>query len=289
MFVFLTLHSCFFRRSAVRQVIHAFTIIEFFDTWAPERTQMEYDNSGLLVGSPRQQVSGVLTCLDVTQEVIDEALSHQLNMIVAHHPIIFQKLARINPDEATGQLLYTLIRNNLLIYAAHTNLDAAMNGVSYVLAETLGLSDLSFLAPESDTTGFGVVGTLTEPMSADAFLTHVNHKLGAKHIRHSGSAAQITRVAVCGGSGAGLIGKAKAAGAQAYVTADIKYHDFFHGTESFLLVDAGHYETEFPAVDRMRERLSGAFPELPVRATSCVTNPLQTHPSIIDSKPTASV
>jgi dinuclear metal center YbgI/SA1388 family protein len=250
---------------------------------------MEYDNSGLLVGSPRQQVTGVLTCLDVTQEVVDEALSHQLNMIVAHHPIIFQKLARINPDDATGNILYTLIRNNILIYAAHTNLDAAMNGVSYVLAETLGLSDLSFLAPESETTGFGVVGTLSEPMSADAFHAHVASSLGAKHIRSSGSAQHISRVAVCGGSGAGLIGAAKAAGAQAYVTADIKYHDFFHGTEEFFLVDAGHYETEFPAVDRMRERLSGAFPELPVRATSCVTNPLQTHPSIIDSKPTASV
>ena len=125
-------------------------------------------------------------------------------------------------------------------------------------------------------------------MAADAFLTHVADKLGAKHIRHSGSARRITRVAVCGGSGASLIGAAKASGAQAYVTADIKYHDFFHGTEGFLLVDAGHYETEFPAVDRMRERLSGAFPGLPVRATSCVTNPLQTLPSN-DSKPTASV
>lgn len=273
----------------MRHVIHASTIIEFFDTWAPERTQMENDNTGLLVGSPRQQVTGVLTCLDVTPEVVEEALSHQLNMIVAHHPIIFQKLARINPDDTTGQLLYTLIRNNLLIYAAHTNLDAAMNGVSYVLAETLGLTDLSFLAPESDTHGFGVVGTLAEPMVAGAFLAHVGHKLGAKHMRHSGSAQRITRVAVCGGSGAALIGAAKAAGAQAYVTADIKYHDYFHGTGDFLLIDAGHYETEFPAVDRMRERLSGAFPGLPVRATSCVTNPLQTHPSIIDSKPTASV
>lgn len=272
----------------MRHVIQASTIIEFFESWAPERTQMAYDNSGLLVGSPRQEVTGVLTCLDVTAEVIDEALSNQLNLIVAHHPIIFEKLARINPDEPTGQLLYTLIRNNLLIYAAHTNLDAAMNGVSYVLAEALGLTDLTFLAPGADQTGFGVVGTLAGPMATDAFLTHVAEKLGAKHIRHSGSVRRITRVAVCGGSGASLIGAAKASGAQAYVTADIKYHDFFNGTDDFLLVDAGHYETEFPAVDRMRERLSGAFPGLPVRATSCVTNPLQTLPSN-DSKPTASV
>ena len=249
---------------------------------------MAYDNSGLLVGSPRQDVTGLLTCLDVTEEVIDEALSNQLNLIVAHHPMIFEKLARINPDEPTGQLLYTLIRNNLLIYAAHTNLDAAMNGVSYVLAETLGLRELTFLAPESENTGFGVVGTLVEPMSAGDFLSRVADALGAQHIRHSGSCDRVERVAVCGGSGASLIGAAKAAGAQAYVTADIKYHDFFHGGKGFLLVDAGHYETEFPVVERLRARLSEAFPGLPVLATSCVTNPLQTLPSN-DSKPTASV
>ncbi len=273
----------------MRQVIHASTIIEFLNTWAPERTQLEYDNSGLLVGSPKQEVTGILTCLDVTEEVVAEAHSQRLNMIVAHHPIIFQKLARINPDEPIGRLLYTLIRNNSLIYASHTNLDAAMNGVSYVLAEAIGLTDPTFLAPGAESTGFGVIGTLSRPMDSDEFRRHASQCLDAKHIRSSGSPARIERVAVCGGSGSGLISAAKAAGAQAFVTADIKYHDFFHGDEEFLLVDAGHYETEFPVVERLRERLSQAFPELMVRATACVTNPLEPTPSIIDSKPTASV
>ncbi len=272
----------------MRQVIQASHIIDFFNTWAPERTQQDYDNSGLLVGSPKQEIQGILTCLDVTNEVVDDALSRQANMIVAHHPIIFQKISRLNPDDAIGQLLYRLIRENLLIYTAHTNLDAAMNGVSYVLAETLGLSDLRILAPESDTHGFGVIGTLATPESCELFKSRVSERLGSNGLRTSGESTSIRTVAVCGGSGASLIGAAKAAGADAYVTADIKYHDFFHGTDGFLLVDAGHYETEFPVVDRMRDRLRAEFPELPVEATRCVTNPLDYHPTI-DSKPTASV
>lgn len=266
---------------------HPFTashIAPFFDTWAPERTQAAYDNSGLLVGSPAEPIRGILTCLDVTHSVVDEALEQRSNTIVAHHPLLFQKISRIRPDDHLGSLLYRLIRENLLVYAAHTNLDAALRGVSCVLGEVLGLRDVRILAPEPAGHGFGAIGTLPEAEPAEAFLERVASRLDAKGVRHSGGGT-IRTVAVCGGSGASLIPDAIRAGADAYVTADIKYHDFFHGAPDFLLVDAGHYETEFPCVDLLRRELSAAFPGVPVRATRHVTNPIQYSTASITHSP----
>ncbi len=259
-------------------------IIRFLDSWAPERTQLEYDNSGLLAGSARSPVSGILTCLDVTHVVLDEALATGADLIVAHHPLIFRKLSRLDPDDPTGALLYRIVREGLALYAAHTNLDAARGGVSHVLAETLGLGDLAFLSPESDSHGFGMVGRYEEPLSEAAFLARVAEALGAAGIRTAGKAGRIGRVAVCGGAGAGLIGAARAAGADAYVTADLKYHDFFLATDGFLLVDAGHYETEAPVIERLRRELQTAFPDTRVRATSQPTNPISYDRSLTTSR-----
>lgn len=271
----------FFRRSAVRQPPIASHITDFFDTWAPERTQSDYDNSGLLVGSGHEPIRGILTCLDVTREVVDEALERGANLIVAHHPILFHKISRIRPDDQIGNLLYRLIRENLLVYAAHTNLDAALRGVSCLLGQVLGLQQVRVLAPGADGTGFGAVGVLAEPETAEAFLERVTKRLDARGVRHAGGGL-IRTVAVCGGSGASLIPDAIRNDADAYVTADLKYHDFFHGSDGFLLVDAGHYETEYPAVDLLRRELASAFPDIDVAATRHVTNPVQ-YPTSIDS------
>lgn len=253
-------------------------ISEFFETWAPFKSQAEYDNSGLLIGSENQPISGILTCLDITEDVVSEAISLKANLIVAHHPLIFNKISRINPDSDQGSLIYRLISNNIAVLAVHTNLDAAQNGVSFVLARTLGLSHTEILSyhDAENRHGYGVIGELPEATSAEAFLDRVCTSLKTVSVRFSGKSDSIQRVAVCGGTGISLASEARKRGAQAYVTADIKYHEYF-GYSDLLLVDAGHYETEFPVADHLRKELSEKFPELPVFVTQSVTNPMRVH------------
>lgn len=251
-------------------------ISEFFEHWAPFSTQAEYDNSGLLIGSPTLTVSGILTCLDVTEAVVDEALSLKCNLIVAHHPLIFRKIARINPDTSQGSLLYKLIQNNIAVLAVHTNLDAASNGVSFVLGDVLGLQNAQFLHfHDADKThGYGVIGQLDKPLEKSAFLKHVSQRLNTPSIRFSGDVDVVKTVAVCGGTGVSLASKAQRSGADAYITADIKYHEYFD-IDKMLLVDAGHYETESPIIQHLQRKLSIAFETVTVKATSVVTNPMQ--------------
>ncbi|MDX1618713.1 MAG: Nif3-like dinuclear metal center hexameric protein [Balneolaceae bacterium] len=335
------------------QVRHIST---FLHQWAPPSTKLDYDNVGLLVGDPEQSVSRVLTCLDVTLGVVEEAVQKGCELIVSHHPLIFQKLERINPTNEQGKILYKLIENNIALIAAHTNLDAALDGVSFVLAQKLGLENLKFLdksynisrkivlttsysdsesvlqmlnyysaeeahfyqvdgrkegqrtfeaiidehnvsglikelrrnglldqgsyqvmdvASPSDNVGMGVVGFYQDKgLKQEEFLERVSARLNAKALRFSGSAERIKKVAVCGGAGVSLASKAVAEGTQAFITADIKYHDFFTDTEEFLLVDAGHYESEVPVVEALRQELSEAFEELDVQETEVVTNPM---------------
>jgi dinuclear metal center YbgI/SA1388 family protein len=261
----------------------------FFDHWAPFSTQAEYDNAGLLLGSEQQQVTGILTCLDVTEAVADEAIAAGCNLIVAHHPLIFRKLARINPDTPQGSLLYKLIRHDIAVLAVHTNLDAAKNGVSFVLAELLGIQNPVFLThhDEDKSTGFGVFGQLGTSLTLPGFLDHVCKSLGTSAVRYAygqhtaseqpapANTEPIRTVAVCGGTGVSLASAARKAGAQAYVTADIKYHEYFD--PGLVLIDAGHYETEVPIVNHLTKILLNAFPGVRVQSARTRTNPMHVH------------
>ena len=120
-------------------------ISTFLNQWAPPGTKMDYDNVGLLVGDPDSEVTKVLTCLDITDKVVAEAIEHDCELIVAHHPLIFSKIGSINPTNEQGRIIYKLIKNDIGLLVAHTNLDAALDGVSFVLANILGLDNLSFL------------------------------------------------------------------------------------------------------------------------------------------------
>jgi dinuclear metal center YbgI/SA1388 family protein len=320
---------------------------------------MEYDNVGLLVGDPENTVTKILTCLDVTEDVIEEAIEKGCELIVAHHPLIFGKIGSINPTNQQGKCIYKLIQNNLNLLVAHTNLDAALDGVSFVLANMLGLDNLRFLNKDynisrkisltttfedreavlqlmnyysaedahffevdgrkdgvtcyeaiidrhnvhtleralkeanmlkdghyqvtsltspSNNFGMGVLGEYPdEGIAPNEFLHLVSQALEVQAIRYSGEAEQIKKVAVCGGSGVSLKRTAINAGADAFVTADIKYHDYFTEEENFLLVDVGHYESEFPVAEALRKELSEAFEETEVYVTGVVTNPMKTY------------
>jgi len=334
------------------------TIAEFqqhFERMTPPGTAWKHDNIGLLVGRPGEEITTILVALDVTMDVAKEAVRRKANLIVAHHPVIFQPLRAVTSSSRTGELVMFLIERNIAVYAAHTNLDSVRHGVSHALARALGLGNIRILEPMKETLtkiavfvppghadsvagamhaagggtftnyeqcsfraegtgtfkgmngaqpfigtvgtlertpeiriemlaerwkvkrvlaamtkahpyeevaydvyplenrnteyGLGAVGDLPKPVDAKRFLAAVKRALGAEGLRYAGGLGRvISRVAVCGGSGSDLIGEARSSGADAYVTADLKYHAMQEADDTLLLVDGGHYETEHLAL-----------------------------------------
>jgi dinuclear metal center YbgI/SA1388 family protein len=339
----------------ITQVRH---ITRFLDQWAPPQTSLDYDNVGLLLGDSSHPVKRILVCLDVTLEIVQEAIREDADLIVAHHPLIFNGLKRINPSNQKGKAIYELIQHDIAVIAAHTNLDAALDGVSFALAKKLELENLKFLdksypvsrkislttagpdsedvlkllnyysaekahvydvqgrkgtqqnyeaiidvhnlrglkkelqkngllekssfqivdlASPSKNAGMGVIGFYRDRgRPQESFLELVADRLDIPALRFSGSTEYVKKVAVCGGAGVGLASKAKAEGAQALITADVKYHDYFIDEPNFLLVDAGHYQTEAPILEVLYKELTEGFEEVQVGVAETITNPMQT-------------
>ena len=219
------------------------------DTVHPEY-QEDYDNAGFLLGDPSRSITGVLVALDLTERVVEEALSKDLNLIVTHHPFIFGGLKRITPDTTVGRLVLRLIEGGVAVYAAHTNLDNLKAGVNGIWAANLGLSDCAILRPlpNNPDVGAGLIGTLPQPMPTAQFLASVKELLHLAAMRVNVDALTIRpsvrRVAICGGAGSFLITDAIRRQADVFLTADLKYHDFQKGEDRIVLADVGHYESE---------------------------------------------
>ena len=187
--------------------------------------------------------------VDLTPAVINEAAGLGANLIVTHHPFIFGGIRRITPNDTCGRMIYSLIRNNIAVYAAHTNLDNMKEGINGILADRLGLTDCHILRPlpsvPSGDVGAGMIGSLPYPIPTEAFLEQVKASLGLPMLRVSDIASPIvSRVAICGGSGSFLIGDAIRQNADIYLTGDMKYHDFQRAEGCITLADIGHYESE---------------------------------------------
>ncbi len=360
-------------------------IHKIINAWAPRDIAWERDNVGLQVGDMKAEVSGILVSLDCTEKVIAEAKKREANLIVNHHPLLFRPPKAITPDNEVGRCIRSLIAKNISLYSAHTNLDFTRGGVSFAIAEALGLRDVDFLhkpyrvqrkivtfVPEeqlakvrdamakagagvignydycsfgtigagsfrgnasskpsvgakgkleqvsearlemianqwnvsnvlkamraahpyeevaydvypldntSNDFGAGIIGTLPKAMRVGAFLSLVKRGLRAKAVRRTASVGNsIRRVAACGGAGAELIDAAIAQGADAFITADVRYHDFHHALGTILLVDAGHYETEHlvvqAVVKKLRNDLIAQGKGVPIYATRTSTNPI---------------
>lgn len=226
-------------------------VVAYLDSRFHPEYQEDYDNSGFLLGDGRTDYRGALVALDLTEAVVAEAEAEGLSLIVTHHPFIFSGVKRLTDGTETGRLVQRLVRAGISVYAAHTNLDNLPWGVSGALAERLGLTGCRVLKPiDTDSeVGAGLVGELPEPMTVEAFLKMVKEVSGIPFIRTSAfrtplSTLRLKRVALCGGSGAFLIADAEAAGADIYLTADLKYHDFQRPQRGMLLADIGHYESE---------------------------------------------
>ncbi len=252
-------------------------ITDIIEDFAPLSLQESYDNSGLIVGRPTDEVHKALLAVDVTEEVMDEAEREGCDIIITHHPIIFHPLKRLNSANAVERCVERAIRKGIALYACHTNLDSTADGMSWRLASMLGVGNLEVLQPNNSTerAGFGVVGTLAQPMPTIEFLRQVAEVTGAKVVRHSDIASpEVSRVAVCTGSGAFLIGEARAAGADVYVTADLKYNDFMTLDGGVTVADIGHFESEYCAIEILFDILSKKMLTFAVRKSECSRNPI---------------
>jgi len=223
------------------------------EQYAPLRLQEQWDNAGFQVGDPEGEVTGVLLCTDATQAVVAEAIDLGYNLVIAHHPLIFHGLKKIMGRTPVERTVALAIKHDITIYSAHTNMDSAWQGVSFRMADKIGMTDVEFLdantvpaygEQQSDTAGCGVIGNI-EPMPAREALKRVKAAFEVGAIRYSGDGDVIvSRVALCGGAGGFLLDKAVEQGAQLYVTADMRYHDFLDNSERIVTADIGHYESE---------------------------------------------
>ena len=357
-------------------------IIQYLETVAPPSLQEHYDNAGLLTGNISWKCSGVITALDATEAVVLEAMEKKCNLIVAHHPIIFGGLKKINGKNYVEQAVITAIKNDIGIYAIHTNLDNVINGVNGRIADTLGLinrrvlltktgtlkklftfvpaahadkvrdaifeagageisgySECSFNSTGTGTfrpgegtnpfegkigerhsgdeikielifpawleqpvfgamiaahpyeevaydimalenrngeVGSGLTGELASPLSEKEFLGLLKSRFNLSMVRHTSlTGKMVKKVALCGGAGSFLIGAAIAAGADFYISSDIKYHEFFDANGRLVIADIGHYESEQFTIDLLFDILSEKFPNFAVLKTGLNTNPVQ--------------
>jgi dinuclear metal center YbgI/SA1388 family protein len=357
-------------------------LISELEKFAPLHYQESYDNSGLLVGNFELSVNAALLTLDVTEAVVDEAIEKGCNLIIAHHPIIFSGLKKLNGKNYVERTVIKAIKNDVAIYAAHTNLDNVFGGVNFKIAEKLKLKNVSTLSSKKQTlnkltffvpvnatgrvlnvihasgagkignysecsfavngkgrfrpeasanpttgkiserseededrvevifpnylsrsileamksvhpyeevayylqtleninqhVGGGAVGTLGSPMAINDFLNHIKKNLAATVIRHTGLVKQeISKVAVCGGSGSFMLRDAIASGADIFITADFKYHEFFDAEEKIIIADIGHFESEQFTKELFKDIICQKFPNFATYLSEVNTNPVQ--------------
>ena len=230
---------------------------------APPELQFGFDNAGLLVGHADREVNTVLLALDISGEVIDEAIELGAQLIVSHHPVIFQPLRRLTA-EGEGALVLKLIENGIGAICMHTNLDIVEGGVNDVLLSLFDAEKLGTL----DADHCGRIGLLREEMPLPVFLSICKEKLRVNALRYVDGGKAVRKLAVMGGSGGSALQEAIGKGCDTYVTSDVKYHQFLEAREMGLnLIDADHFCTENPVIPVLAERLRGAFPTLHIEVS----------------------
>lgn len=356
-------------------------LVNYLETVAPPAYQESYDNAQLITGNPNASVSGVLCTLDATEEVVAEAARLGCNVIVAHHPIVFKGLKSLTGKNYVERTVIAAIKQDIAIYAIHTNLDHVRHGVNKKIADKIGLSHTrilqpkkqilsklttfvpheqadavlaamfeagagkigeyagcSFLSPgtgtytpsaaanphlgekekphrepetkievmlpsylerkvlsalrkahpyeevayflhqlenENQEVGAGMVGELPEAMEERSFLRHLKQAMDLEVIKHTPLTGRpIKKVAVCGGAGIFLLSAAKIVGADIFITADVKYHEFFDAENQLIVCDIGHYESEIFTKELLKELLSQKFPNIALYLSKVVTNPI---------------
>ena len=247
-------------------------IFAFLCEKAPLETQMSFDNAGFLAGREDSAVTSVLVALDITDSVIAEAAGCGAELIVSHHPVCFTPMKSVTTNDLTGRKFVAMLQCGISAVCMHTNLDAAAGGVNDALCAALGAENLGLLSPEND--AMSRLCRFDKPMEFSDFLAHVKAALNANGLRYSGSEKPVQLFGICGGAGSDSIPDAKARGCDAFVTADVKHHQFIWADELDIdLVDAGHFSTENVVVPVLAGWIADRFPGVEVRIAKSYTQP----------------
>jgi len=244
-------------------------ILLFLEKLAPNSMKMDWDNVGLLCGSKSKEVRKILVALDPFESVCKEAAQLGADLLITHHPLIFQPVKALTDDTSIGRAILTLIQGGISAINAHTNLDCAPGGVNDVLAQSLSLRNVEVIAPsgvDEEGRSWGLLrkGSV-EPQNLEQFLRHIKTALNCSGLKYVDAGKPVSKVAVGGGACGGELRDAVNAGCDTFVTADVKYNQFWDAKELGLnLIDAGHFHTENPVCSVLVQKLQTAFPEVTV-------------------------
>ncbi|MBO4592713.1 MAG: Nif3-like dinuclear metal center hexameric protein [Bacteroidaceae bacterium] len=251
-------------------------VIATLEVFAPLPLQDGFDNAGLQVGVTEAEISGALLCLDVTEDVLREAVSKGCNLVVAHHPLLFHPLRQLTDATLVERCVRYAVENGLTIYAAHTNLDNARGGVNYEIAARLGLHDIVPLRRnDAGNGGSGIIATLPTPISSGEFINLIKQTFGVECAMCNALIERpISRVALCGGAGDFLLDDAVEQQADAFLTGEMHYHQYFGHEGQIQIVVIGHYQSEqfTPAV--LQRIIVEKHPNLSTYITTVNTNPI---------------
>ena len=251
-------------------------IINLIEKWAPLELAEDFDNVGLILGDENVEVKKALITLDTLENVVDEAVENKCDLIISFHPIIFDGLKKITNKTYVKRVISKSIKNNINIYAIHTNLDNHPKGVNFQISKYLNLNNTKILIPKIDCKGgMGMIGELHKPDPEKEFLNYVKGIMKTSLIKHSTFLnKKIKKVAVLGGSGSFAIEEAIKAGADCFITADLKYHDYFRAENKILLLDIGHYESEQYTKELILNFLRKKIPKFACVISKSNTNPV---------------
>ena len=253
-------------------------MLSALEQFAPLPLQESWDNAGLQVGLTEAEVSGALLCLDVTEQVVDEAMAKGCNLIVSHHPLLFRGLKTISDLTDVQRTVRKAIQQDIAVVSMHTNMDNAEGGVNHKIAEKLGLRDMTFMSPrtvDGVTCGSGVIGTLESPVDSRAFVEKVKSAFGVVcAMTNELLERKISRVALCGGAGDFLLDDAVKAGADAFITGEMHYHQYFGYEQRIQICVIGHYQSEQYTTEVFRDIIAKACPDVRTEIAETNTNPI---------------
>jgi len=253
-------------------------VLEALERFAPLPLQESWDNAGLQIGLTEAEVSGALLCLDVTEKVVDEAIAKGCNLVVSHHPLLFRGLKQVTDANDVQRTTRKAIKNDVCIVSMHTNMDNARGGVNWKIAEKLGLENIAFLQQKTVDgieAGSGIFGELIHPLSAQAFIAQVKRTFGVA-CAHCNELLErpISKVAVCGGAGDFLLDEAIQAGADAFITGEMHYHQYFGHEQEIQICVIGHYESEQFTSEIFRDIINENCPGVKTLIAETNTNPI---------------
>lgn len=257
-------------------------LIEYLREFAPLELAEDWDNVGLLVGDMNAEICRVLTCLTLTPDVVVEAIQHQAELIVSHHPIMFRSINKITSQNSEGQMLLDLVSNKIAVYSPHTAFDSSALGINEQLATDLGLTSIKPIRPiESESvpsgSGSGRYGKLNREMELEKFLDHVKQTLQIPFLQYTGNLSQkISTVGVACGSAAEYLQDAVRLGCDVLVTGEARFHASLEARIlETAMVLTGHFASERPAVERLAVLLAEEFPNLKTWASEVESDPVQ--------------